>query len=180
MPPYASQRLAEAYELAATRSPDPSNQNGAVIYRNYQKCSEGFNHFYPGIPPEWNDRKKKYERIVHAEQDACLRLSRSVAIMDDAVTLFCPFSACKSCAVAIIGAGVRQVVMHRQRWLAYSETWGNQDQARFWLNEIFEAEEWLISAGVVLHAYDGRIPEYNGQGVRVNGLLWNPATLGFV
>jgi len=164
--------MAEAYSLAEY-SPDLSNQNGAVVYRGFSKIGEGFNHFYPGIPVT-QERPAKYE-IAHAEEDACLSCARSSIKVDHTAVMYCPWAACKRCARAIIGAGIRMLVVHKERWDTFVQTRG---EGEAWAPNVDEAMTWL-RATVDIHIYSGAITAYQGEGILLNGRLWNPATLEF-
>ena len=165
--------LAEAYSLAEY-SPDKSNQNGAVVYRGFTKIGEGFNHFYPGIPAT-DERPAKYE-ITHAEEDAALSCARSSIGVDATAVMYCPWAACKRCTRSIIGAGIRQLVVHKERWDTFVET---REEGKAWAPEVDEAMIWLRQT-VAVTIYSGPITEYQGGGINLNGRKWNPRTLEFV
>lgn len=170
---YTTQYLAEAYALAEN-SPDKSNQNGAVVYRGLYKIGEGFNHFYPGVPAT-QERPAKYE-ITHAEEDACFSCAKSSLAVDHSAIMYCPWAACKRCARAIIGAGIRRLVVHRERWDTFVHT---RNEGHTWQPDVDEALQWLRHT-VEITIFEGPIPEYQGRGINLNGRLWNPRTLEFV
>lgn len=66
--------LRVAVLTALDRSKDPSTKVGAIIVApDGKKMSGGYNGFVSGAPehPEnWNDRPKKYPRVIHAELNA--------------------------------------------------------------------------------------------------------------
>ncbi len=148
-----SQRLAEAYSLA-TGSPDVSNQNGAVVYtQNGEHVSNGYNHFYDGIPPT-EERPAKYERIVHAEADACLKSNQFQGDLSAVKTfMFCPWATCKPCAISVIGAGIGYLIVHKERCEAFIRTRAGQNEANLqeWQPDIDESNIWLRNAGVAIH-----------------------------
>jgi deoxycytidylate deaminase len=160
--------LGEAYKIAR-RSPDPSSQNGAaLIYDTVApaKIILGFNHFYPGVPPEVGDRNVKLNRIVHAEHDAILKMARGGST--EGSILFSPWACCRACAIAIIGAGVGTVVVHKPRM--------DLPSAR-WQTEITESKQWLHEAGITVIEYSGKV---SSLPILVSGRLWNPTTLNWV
>jgi dCMP deaminase len=121
--------LREAY-LNALLSDDPVTQLGAVIVKDRKAIMNGCNHFPKGVrlTAERLERPKKYEFMEHAERNVifnCARWGKSAL----GCTLYAPWYACADCARAIIAAGIRKVVGHKQlfdktpkRWKASIET----------------------------------------------------------
>ena len=109
----------KAYQLAS-KSPDESNQNGAVLIGADGKVlSAGFNRWTRGFEPlpEHLERPRKYRFIVHAEQGAVLGVNATGA------TLICPWLACAECAKNIVGSGVSHVIGHAQRMATTPDRW---------------------------------------------------------
>lgn len=158
-------RLFEAYEWAAA-SKDPSSQNGAVLIG--KMVAPGVNHFYEGIPEEYENKEKKYAGIEHAERDAIYTAARW-GIRTKGTTLYCPWAACRDCARGIIGSGIRRVVTHRQRM---------ELDSRNWKDSINDSLRWLTDAGVIVDYYDG--PINGAKPILVSGQLWCPSSLQFV
>jgi len=174
------EKLTEAYRLAEM-SPDQSNQNGAIIYQDDVVMSMGFNHFYNGVP-ETDERPAKYERIAHAEFDACINLAhQEKAISADAV-MFCPWATCKPCALAIIGAQVPFLVVHLERCKAFMATRGGQAEVNLqdWQPDIDESSQWIKDSGCEIIVFEGPVESYVGPGININGNKWSPKTLEFV
>jgi dCMP deaminase len=165
--------MAEAYRLAVF-SPDPSNQNGAVIVNSRQEVAEGFNHFPSGVPVEVKDREKKLERIVHAECDAIYDAAHR-GYSTQGATMICPWAACKGCALAILSAQIKKLVIHLPRCNAYLE--GRQGVC--WQPEINEAMSWLRAGGVVVECFEDPLSDYRDASILVNGRRWNPKTCEF-
>src|SRR4051812_27458885 len=89
-----------AYEAAA-KSPDPSNQNGAVLVaaNTGQRCID-YNRFptdFPFDPTHLSDRDKKIRYIEHAERTVIYQAA-SLGVMTHGATLYCPWFACMECA----------------------------------------------------------------------------------
>lgn len=168
------ERLADAYTLA-TQSPDESNQNGAIIYRFHNLLSTGYNHFYPGVPLT-QKRPEKYDRIVHAEMDACLSLLTRVC--KDTV-MFCPWAACKQCALAILGSQIPTLVIHYERCHVFMETREDQQELNLkdWQPDINESAKWLKNGGCEIVVHRGPVPF--DSTIKVNGRPWSPKTLEF-
>lgn len=105
--------LALAEHIAAW-SKDPSTKCGAVIVRpNRTIASVGYNGFPRGVvddPRLYEEREEKYSRIVHAEMNAILSASESLA----GYTLYVwppgMGPTCDRCAAAVIQTGIRRVV----------------------------------------------------------------------
>lgn len=133
--------MRDAY-LVAQASPDPSTQNGAILF-NSDGGWIGFdcNHFPTGV--EYNDerweRPLKYEVIEHAERNAIFHAAR-VGAETYGSTMVVPWAACADCARAIIQAGVKRVVRHKQST--------ERGQGRNWDGTISIADIMLREAGV--------------------------------
>jgi len=69
-------RFLEMAKLISTWSKDPSTQCGAVIIDAKKRViSMGFNGFPSGTsddPDLYQNREKKYKRVIHAEKNAIL------------------------------------------------------------------------------------------------------------
>lgn len=151
--------LALAYEVAST-SPDPSNQNGAVLLSpDGEFVKQGFNRFTRGVEPtpERLVRPRKYRFIVHAEQ-------ATVAGHNcQGHTLVCPWYACSECAKNIIESGVTRVVGHSPRM---------QTTPPQWADEVRYGDEMLDAAGVErMYVADPLGLELT---IKVNGEEWRP------
>lgn len=111
-------RVARQY---ARMSKDPSTQVGAVVVRDREQISAGFN----GLPRNIADtvarlanRDLKYSMIVHAELNALLTAARAgISVKGCTLYLVCTDGQetwsgppCASCCAAIIQAGIDEVV----------------------------------------------------------------------
>jgi len=176
----ADEKLGEAYEYAG-RSPDDSNQNGAIIYQDQTILSRGVNHFYDGVPPTM-ERPAKYGRIVHAETDACLQLAHRHIAISPAAVMFCPWATCIPCAIALIGVKLKTLVIHYERCLTFMQTRAGQDAEALqdWQPDIDESAQWLKASGCETIIHRGPVESYVGNGILINGRTWSPKTLEFV
>ena len=98
-------------EYVSTRSKDPSTQVGAVIARDKEFISFGYNGFPPQIEDkkEWyEDRETKYRLVIHAEANAILN-NRGMDLRGAACYTF-PLTPCGECAKLLVAAGIRRVV----------------------------------------------------------------------
>lgn len=92
-------------------SNDQSTQIGALIVRDSQIITTGYNHIPNKVldTPERHIRPGKYRHFEHAERDAiynCARLGKSVAGATLYISKWFP---CSDCARAIIASGIVRV-----------------------------------------------------------------------
>jgi dCMP deaminase len=159
--------LAMAYEVA-TKSPDPSSQNGALIVSpGGQLLTEGWNTFPHGVElseDRLNDRQTKYKYIEHAERNAIYAHTWDHNfISTDGLTMVCPWAACFDCARAIIQSKIRRVITHRERMDQTAERWGDNIKTSIAM---------LEEAGVRFDYFDG--PVRYAPAILVDGELWRP------
>lgn len=156
--------MAYAYQVAAL-SPDPSNQNGAVIIDDAgvliaQGCNTlmmaDFGH---GLKKRLEDREWKYAHIEHAERAAVYGLIGKQ--WTGKLTMITPWAACPDCARAIIQAGIRRVIVHRERMDMTPERWHKS---------VDTGLEILQRSNVVLDTLAGTLP----ASITVNGEPWSP------
>lgn len=155
--------MLKAYE-AATSSPDPSTQNGAVLLASFR--FKGCNEFPEGVSSDhWNGPKEaKYARVVHAEVSALLNAARSGAVTEGS-TLVAPWAACSNCAKHIAYAGVVTLVRH-----AFLDN--GVDTSNPWYEDCLIGDEIMREAGVNII----ETPPLTNTGIslRRNGQLWTP------
>lgn len=126
----------------------------------------GYNHV-PGLHGDALEmvlatRVLKYPRVIHAEVDAIAFAARR-GRPTDGLTMICPWAACLRCVGPILEAGIKKLVVHKQRFYCPYGAWNE---------EIDAAHAWLSDAGVELIAYDGAIPL--APPVLVNYQEWQP------
>lgn len=146
-----------AYQ-SAQQSPDPSNQNGAVLVGpGGQVIQTAFNRYPRGFKPraEHLERPRKYNFIVHAEQGAVLGVDARDCI------LVCPWASCTKCAQCIVESGVASVITHYDRMQFTPERW---------IDDIKDANTILESAGVYMDEIIG--PLDLKFTIKVNGEDW--------
>lgn len=150
------------YEVALV-SPDPSTQNGAILFDfDGNELGRGCNNFPAGIDPvHWQDRETKYPRVVHAETAALLSAARNGNSTVGSV-LVCPWAACSNCAKHIAYAGVSVLYRHPQ------ETDEIYSGGR-WHDECVLGDEIMSEAGITI--IDLPIVPTDIR-VRRNGNLW--------
>lgn len=117
-------RFLELARVVASWSKDPSSKCGAVIVRpNLTVMSMGYNGHPQGMsdaPENYDDRSKKYSRVVHAEMNALL-FSRDPLPLTGC-TLYTTAPPCDRCVVHCIQAGLHRYVFsapskgQKERW----------------------------------------------------------------
>jgi dCMP deaminase len=153
-----------AYELAV-KSPDPSTQNASLLISDDGEIiSEGINEFPRDVkykPERW-ERPLKYKIIEHAERNSIYKAAK-LGRSTEGLTMFCPWAACSDCARAIIQAGIKKLVTHKQAL---------DKSPSFWGEEIKVAFTMLKEASVEVFLYDGFIG--TKEQVLHSGKLWTP------
>lgn len=154
--------LLMAYQ-AATKSPDLSTQNGAVIVARdnivLQACNELPKRVK--ITQERLERPLKYSYTEHAERNVIYEAAR-LGVSIQGCTMYAAWAACSDCARAIIQSGIAKVVTHKQMMDGTPEHWKESIQA---------AMEMLKESGVEVEFLDVVL---NGPKVRFNGKVWTP------
>lgn len=101
-----------AHHVAAN-SPDPSTKVGAIIFGSGQIISVGWNHFPPGVPEDWwEKRERKYQAVIHAEVAAITR----AGLLSYGSTMVVTHHPCKECAKTVIAAGIKCVICPPGPW----------------------------------------------------------------
>lgn len=103
----AKDYLKIACELGRDFSTDPSTQNGAIIVRDGQILTQGFNYIPDGVQGTW-EKGTKYLYVEHAERDAIYKAAKH-GIPTEGAIMYCPWLACADCARAIIISGITKV-----------------------------------------------------------------------
>lgn len=128
---------------AATLSKDRSTQLGCVIVGPDREIrATGYNSFPRGINddmPERQERPAKYLYMAHAEANAVFNAAR-VGVSLKGCAIYCRWPPCAACAIAIIQAGIVEVVCED---LDMPERWGESHKA---------AMEMLGEAGVKIRS----------------------------
>jgi len=155
------QYMLMAYK-AATKSPDPSTQNGAVVVTS-AGTAEDCNRF-PDRVKVTDDRLQrplKYNFIEHAERNAIFKAAKLQLPLPGS-TMYVPWFACSDCARAIISVGIRQVVGHKKMLD------GTPDH---WKESIEHAFTMLAESGVETVWLEG---DLGGPKILFNGKWFQP------
>lgn len=154
-----------AFQIAL-ESPDPSTQNGAVIYHPLIEWhSTGCNTFpfNVKITPERLERPTKMHYIEHAERNAVYTAAR-LGRFTTGATMFCPWYSCSDCARAVVQAGISKVIGYKPMLDATPERW---------LESVNTGIEIMKEGGVACYWYDK--PLDGVKPIRFNGELWSPS-----
>jgi dCMP deaminase len=155
--------LRYAYELAR-ESHDKSTHVGAIIVKCGQIMAHGINHFTHDAYRynlAYHERPLKYRMLEHAERDAIYQAARHGRITLGA-TLICPWATCSDCARAIVLAGIRCVIGHKQ---AHDKT------PQRWRDELAIGLMILRDAHVDFQLFDGKIGDTENL---FDGEIWYP------
>lgn len=158
--------LGDAYRYASKYSEDTVTKTGAVIVTPDLEnlIAYGANHFPEGLrptPEQVLDRDWKYKHIVHAELAAIFSAARSGSSTEGAV-MYMPWVPCTPCATAIVDAGIKKLVGHKELIMKTPTRW--QESTNYALSL-------LEKCGVESLMYDGEI---GGVEHLFNGELWKP------
>lgn len=154
----------------ASKSPDLSTQNGAIIVdKSWEdgnkeiKFSFASNTFPPLIKstPERLQYPLKRDYIEHAERGAIYDASLK-GIATENATMFCPWFACVECSRAIICSGIKQVIGHQDMMDKTPDRWKESIKVAFDL---------LNEAGVKTELIVGKL---GGPLLRFNSEIWEP------
>jgi dCMP deaminase len=134
----------------ASRSKDPNTQLGCVIVGPAHEIrSTGYNSLPRGIRddvPERLQRPTKYFWMEHAERNAIYNSARA-GTSTEGCSIYVQIMPCMDCARAIVQAGIKEVVISRERMARYSS---EQYDAQF-----RDVETLLQEAGVQFRQVEG-------------------------
>ncbi|MBI2185201.1 MAG: cytidine/deoxycytidylate deaminase family protein [Thaumarchaeota archaeon] len=110
----------------ASRSTCDRGRSGCVIVKDKRILCTGYVGSPPGLPhcdevghllrevvDENGKTSKHCMRTIHAEQNAIIQGARFGMSLQGA-TLYCKMEPCRTCAMSIIGAGIRKVVCEKK------------------------------------------------------------------
>lgn len=160
------QYLKQAYAYAWKHSADPVTKTGALLVSaNLEEIlAFGANHFTKGVIPskeQAEDKKWKYEHIIHAEPAAIYSAARTGNATESAV-MFMPWVPCTPCAKSIIDSGIKSLIGHKEMIMKTPERWWESTDYAIHL---------LKKAGVDFFMYSGEIGEVQSL---FDGAVWKP------
>lgn len=144
-------RFLEVARTVASWSKDPSTKVGAVLVRSIHNVilSTGYNGFPRAMPDEnLHDRDHKYSCTIHAEVNALLNVGFAAALLKEPLTLYItPLPPCDRCAVQLLQAGVKRVVVGLGA--------ANEETREQWIQSGNRGWCYLANAGVEMMHYSG-------------------------
>lgn len=145
--------IKKCYMVAASLSDDLSNQNAAFVISEWGNYGPIVPNRIPDKVQKLEERIKvrptKYDFIEHAERGAIYAAARN-GIRTQNGTLICPWFACADCSRAIVCAGIKKVVGHKQRndLTSYGRDKVVDTVSDRWVNPISNGEAILKEAGI--------------------------------
>jgi len=137
-------------DVISLRSTCDRGRSGCVIVQENQLLTAGYVGSPPGMPhcDDVGHQMKKMihedgsitehcVRTIHAEQNAILQAAKRGAPIRDA-TLYCRMTPCRTCAMLIIGVGLKRVVCER-KYQAGADT--EEMFRRVGIELVFKSEE---------------------------------------
>jgi dCMP deaminase len=152
--------LKECYRYSR-RSIHPSTHNASLLIKNNKIILKGANLLPPGVKAlkyRFSDANK-HIYPNHAESDIIYKAARK-GIATKGLTMVEPWLPCIPCANAVISAGIKRLVIHKQM---------SERTSRDWQAELKEALKLMHEAGVEIVAYDGII----GEKAYMHHQIWN-------
>lgn len=112
--------------LASWKSKDPRTKIGSVLVRDKMIFSTGFNGFPRGVTDSkdrYQNRDTKNKLVAHSEFNCILQAAR-IGVSTLGSVLYTQGIPCHNCAKAVIQAGIKKVIVHKQ-WpnLIHSKEW---------------------------------------------------------
>lgn len=154
--------LKEAYKKAI-ESTNPSTQNGALLVNDKGGILAQAANPFPDRIAETPERFKKelrYKYGVHAERNVIYNAAK-LGIKTEGLTMVCPWAACTDCAQAIIQAGIKKLVVHKEAL----------DLSGHWAEDIAFANKMLKEAEVRIEIFEGKI---GAPKILRSGVYWTP------
>ena len=158
------QELLKTAYLEAQKGTNISTQNSALLIDGQGNIVLSATNSFPNnvkeIKERQEDKSTRYKYSVHAERNV-LYLAAKEGIKTEGMTMVCPWATCTDCAQAIIQAGIKKLVTHKQAL----------DRSGHWKEDIEFAFNMLKEAGVEIVVFDGKM----GIGkILRSGEQWEP------
>lgn len=157
--------LTQAYQHAANKSKDKSTQLAALLVHPEQGLVAAAVNEFPKrieVTDERLERPAKYEYTEHAERNVIFRCAER-GFSTSGLIMYCPWYSCIDCSRAIIQAGIKEVVGHKEM---YNQT------PDHWNESVDKGIAMLEEAGIRTVYWSGKIG--NDISVRMNGELFYP------
>lgn len=134
--------------LAAEKSPDPKTKIGAVLVRDRNIISTGYNGFARKVldlEERYNNRELKRRMVCHAEFNSIVTAAR-LGISTLNSVLYSQGIVCAECCKSVIQGGISEIVVHKQ--------WPNLTYSPNWIESIELSESMLKEAGINIRWFD--------------------------
>ena len=159
--------LSRAYSYAASKSYDPSTQNAAILWHPVAGIVVQAANGIPEkltIPEEdiWQS-KDKYLYVEHAERNVIYKAANR-GVVTEGLTMYCPWICCADCARAIIQAGIKRVIGHKDIIDMTPDRWKSTCGVGI---------QMLKDAGIQCGFWEGKVCKDNIR-IRFNGELISP------
>lgn len=144
-------------KVVSTRSTCNSRPTGAVIVRDKQILSTGYNGSAPGVThcsdsgPDYcyrrqtgvgDEDKYNYCKSIHGEMNAVVRAAK-LGISLEGADCFCTLAPCYVCLKSLAGAGIKRVVYE------YDYESQNKDRDLYWKNSVKESSIEIVEQLIV-------------------------------
>jgi len=149
-----------AYCIAQLSKDESTHVGAIVVGPDHEVRSVGYNSFPRGIRDDVPQRQKrplKYLYFAHAEANAVFNASR-VGIPLNGCRLYTNGTPCDKCAQAIIGAGIKEVIID----LDWEEKFAQLGIVE-WEQSMLAAKEMFIEARIKLWAirnFNSQVPRF--------------------
>ena len=146
--PRFAEWLKECYEYSKN-SKHPSTHNAALLIKDNKIILKGVNNLPKGV----KEKKERFEgdnkHIYpnHAERDIIYKAAQQ-GIPTKGLAMVMPWLPCIPCANAVISAGIKKLIVHKQMIERTREGWQE---------ELKNAVEIMHEAGIEIVAYDGNV-----------------------
>lgn len=140
--------LRECYNHAK-QSNHPSTHNAALLVDKEKIILAGVNILPPGVKykKERFEGDNKHIYPNHAERDVIYKAARK-GISTEGLTMVMPWLPCIPCANAVISAGIKKLIVHKQMVERTREGWQE---------ELKNAVQIMQEAGIEIIAYEGLV-----------------------
>jgi len=158
------QELLKTAYLEAQKGTNISTQNSALLIDDKDNVILSATNSFPNGIKESEERQDdkplRLKYSVHAERNV-IYLAAKKGIKTEGLTMICPWATCIDCAQAIIQAGIKKLITHKQAL----------DRSGHWQEEIEFAFNMLREAGVEIIIFDGKM---NIGKILRSGEYWEP------
>ncbi|MBL7100918.1 MAG: hypothetical protein ISS23_03115 [Nanoarchaeota archaeon] len=145
----------------AQRSNHPGTHNASLLINKDKVVLRGVNNLPPGVKKlkQRLEGGNKHIYFNHAERDVIYKAARR-GLATEGLTMVMPWLPCIPCANAVISAGIKRLIIHKQMV---------ERTKRKWWKELRDAVQIMREAGIEIIAYDGLV----GKKAYMHSKEWN-------